>query len=169
MHTLQTIIDDAFLHRDQLSSQNLPNELNSAILTTIDLLDTGKLRLCEKHNGQWITHEWLKKAILLFFKTQNNTVIDGQFTYFFDKVPLKFSDATQLQTNGVRIVPPACARKGAYIAPNTVLMPCYINIGAYVDTGVMVDTWATVGSCAQIGKNVHLSGGVGIGGVLEPG
>lgn len=170
MEHLKTIIENAFDQRGQLSTKNLPTEIKQAIIETVELLDNGQLRVCSKENNQWVTHEWLKKAVLLFFKTQENAMIQGHFTNFYDKVPLKFSQQSQaqLQANGVRIVPPACARKGAYIAPNTVLMPSYINIGAYIDSGTLVDTWATIGSCAQIGKNVHISGGVGIGGVLEP-
>lgn len=167
---LQSIIENAFEQRQQLSPSQVSQEINTAILASIDMLDSGKARVCEKKNNDWVTNEWLKKAVLLYFKTQQNITIDGQFSQFYDKVPLKFSQKTQseFQSGGVRVVPPACARKGAYIAPNTVLMPSYINIGAFIDTGTLIDTWATVGSCAQIGKNVHISGGVGIGGVLEP-
>lgn len=134
------------------------------------LLDSGKLRVAEKINNVWITHEWLKKAVLLSFKLNNNQIITGGYTQFFDKVPLKFADTTpeEFTQMGVRVVPSAIVRRGCYIGPNTILMPSFVNIGAYIDSGTMVDTWATVGSCAQIGKNVHLSGGVGIGGVLEP-
>jgi 2,3,4,5-tetrahydropyridine-2,6-dicarboxylate N-succinyltransferase len=167
---LEEIVESAFENRAQITADNVDKKLKDAIHTIIDLLDEGKLRIAEKVGREWYVHQWLKKAVLLFFRIENNQPIAGTFTQFYDKVPLKFSDSSkdQFSLNNVRIVPPACARKGAYIAPNTVLMPSYINIGAYVDTGVMVDTWATVGSCAQIGKNVHLSGGVGIGGVLEP-
>lgn len=170
MKTLQNTIENAFLNRDQLTPKNTPTEIHEAIIETINLLDSGKARVAEKINGTWVTHEWLKKAVLLFFKTQENKIMEGNVAQFFDKVPLKFHAFTekQYQENGVRIVPPAYARKGAYIAPNTILMPSYVNIGAYVDSGTLVDTWATIGSCAQIGKNVHISGGVGIGGVLEP-
>lgn len=136
----------------------------------IELLDSGKVRVAEKMEDEWKIHQWLKKAVLLYFRTHDNEVLQGGFTHYFDKVPVKFrqTSATEFKTAGVRVIPPAIARKGAYIASNTVLMPSYVNIGAYIDSGTMVDTWATVGSCAQIGKNVHLSGGVGIGGVLEP-
>ena len=170
MHELQLIIEDAFKNRQNYSPTNTPNEISDAIQTTIDLLDRGELRVAEKQDGQWIVNEWVKKAVLLSFKINDNKVIDGGFTHFYDKVPLKFSngDANDIETSGVRIVPPACVRKGAYLAPNTILMPSYVNIGAYVDSGTLVDTWATIGSCAQIGKNVHVSGGAGIGGVLEP-
>lgn len=170
MDTLQHLIETSFDNRANFTPDNTPIEIHQAIYETISLMDSGKYRVAEKINGTWITHEWLKKAVLLFFKTQKNHPINAQFTQFFDKVPLKFHDLSEAQLNeqAVRIVPPAFARKGAYIAPNTILMPSYVNIGAYVDSGTLVDTWATVGSCAQIGKNVHLSGGVGIGGVLEP-
>lgn len=170
MQHLSEIINTAFDQRSELNTQNLPANTKAAIFETIEMLDRGEIRVAEKRNGTWITHEWIKKAILLFFKTQDNFVIPAEFTQFYDKVPLKFSDYTEeyFREAGVRIVPPACVRKGAYLAPKTVLMPSYVNIGAYVDSGTLVDTWATVGSCAQIGKNVHLSGGVGIGGVLEP-
>lgn len=167
---LQSIIEQAFEDRQNLTSNNVPEKIKESLITTLDLLDQGKLRVAEKQNGKWIVHQWIKKAVLLFFKFNDNVVMQSGFTQFYDKVPLKFSQHTlqQFQQQNVRIVPPACARYGAYLAPNTILMPSYINIGAYVDTGTLVDTWATVGSCAQIGKNVHLSGGVGIGGVLEP-
>jgi 2,3,4,5-tetrahydropyridine-2-carboxylate N-succinyltransferase len=170
MNQLQEIIETAFDNRTKLTAENVDKSVRNAINTVIDLLDQGQVRIAEKDDGQWRVHQWLKKAVLLFFCTENSKPVLGMFTQFFDKVPMKYADLSekQLLENGVRIVPPACVRKGAYIAPNTVLMPSYVNIGAYIDTGVMVDTWATVGSCAQIGKNVHLSGGVGIGGVLEP-
>lgn len=167
---LQSIIEAAFEDRAQITPTNVDTKTKSAILETIDLLDSGKLRIAEKQNGQWIVHQWLKQAVLLSFRINENQMIETGAARFFDKVPLKYSktDLQSFQQQGVRVVPEACVRKGAYIGPNTVVMPSFINIGAYVDTGVMVDTWATVGSCAQIGKNVHLSGGVGIGGVLEP-
>lgn len=169
-HTLQNTIENVFSQRDQFSPNNTPIDIKTAVEETIHLLDRGKMRIAEKINGHWVTHEWLKKAVLLFFKTHNNTVINAQDLQFFDKVPLKFSGLSekQFQELGVRVVPSAIARKGAFIANNVILMPSYVNIGAYVDSGTLVDTWATVGSCAQIGKNVHISGGVGIGGVLEP-
>lgn len=168
-HIIDTI-NSAFENRHNLDVSNIDNPLQTAIAEALQLLDAGKVRVAEKINGQWIVHEWLKKAVLLSFRTRNNEVIEGNYTQYYDKVPLKFNHLTEHEfvDLGVRIVPPACARHGAYIAPNTVLMPSYVNIGAYVDSGTLVDTWATVGSCAQIGKNVHLSGGVGIGGVLEP-
>lgn len=170
MQQLKNLIDTAFETRHTLTPTTVPSDVLQAVEEVILLLNNGKARVAEKQDGQWIVHDWLKKAVLLYFRLYDNTVIPGQFTQFYDKVPLKYAQfsATDWQQAGVRIVPPATVRQGAYIAPNTILMPSYINIGAYVDTGTMVDTWATVGSCAQIGKNVHLSGGVGIGGVLEP-
>jgi 2,3,4,5-tetrahydropyridine-2,6-dicarboxylate N-succinyltransferase len=136
----------------------------------INLLDSGKARVAEKKNGQWVVNEWLKKAVLLYSASRTTSFIKGGYTNYWDKVPSKFADynSKSFRDGGFRVVPPAAMRKGAYIAPSVVLMPSYVNIGGYVDEGTMVDTWATVGSCAQIGKNVHLSGGVGIGGVLEP-
>lgn len=139
-------------------------QMRGAVDEAIAGLDSGKLRVSEKVNGQWVTHQWLKKAVLLSFRLQDNRVIDKRY---YDKVPSKFGKFN-FAKGGFRVVPPAAARRGAYIARNVVLMPSFVNIGAYIDEGTMVDTWATVGSCAQIGKNVHLSGGVGIGGVLEP-
>ncbi len=170
MQHLQNIIEQAFEHRAEITPANVNDELRKAINETIMLLDSGKLRVAEKIDGVWITHQWLKKAVLLSFRINNNQVIEGAESRYFDKVPMKFSgyDQARFEREGVRVVPPAAVRQGAYIAKNTVLMPSYVNIGAYIDEGSMVDTWATVGSCAQIGKNVHLSGGVGIGGVLEP-
>lgn len=170
INPLQTLIETAYEKRNELTSSNIDPKIKNAVLDVIELLDTGQLRVAEKIQGRWVVHQWLKQAVLLFFRISENKLIDNGFTNYFDKVPLKFSDMSleKMQQNGVRVVPPACVRKGAYIGANTVVMPSYINIGAYVDSGAMIDTWATVGSCAQIGKNVHLSGGVGIGGVLEP-
>jgi 2,3,4,5-tetrahydropyridine-2-carboxylate N-succinyltransferase len=170
MQELQTLIENAFENRSTLSPQNVTPELKTAILHVLDLLDTGKKRVAEKINGEWHTHQWLKKAVLMFFRIQDNELMKSGCVQYIDKVPLKFQDqsAEHMRASGVRVVPPAVARKGAFIGPNTILMPSYVNIGAFIDSGTMVDTWATVGSCAQIGKNVHLSGGVGIGGVLEP-
>ncbi len=170
MTTLQSIIDSAFDNRSNLTSQTMPTDLKAAIDETMQLLDSGEARVAEKINGEWVTHQWLKKAVLLSFRAYDNHEFQGAVSKYYDKVPLKYADYTaeQLQQSGTRIVPPATVRRGAFVAANTVLMPSYVNIGAYVDTGVLVDTWATVGSCAQIGKNVHLSGGAGIGGVLEP-
>ncbi|MFM5156818.1 2,3,4,5-tetrahydropyridine-2,6-dicarboxylate N-succinyltransferase [Aeromonas veronii] len=170
MTELQQIIEAAFERRDTITPGSVDSATKSAILQAIDLLDSGKVRVAEKIAGEWVVHQWLKKAVLLYFRINDNGIIKGDDAQYYDKVPLKFSNYTaeQFKEAGVRVVPPATARKGSFIAPNTVLMPSYVNIGAFVDEGTMVDTWATVGSCAQIGKNVHLSGGVGIGGVLEP-
>jgi 2,3,4,5-tetrahydropyridine-2,6-dicarboxylate N-succinyltransferase len=168
--TLRSVIESAFEQRSQLTPANVPRELENALEETLSLLDAGELRVAEPHGGGWRLNEWLKKAVLLSFRVRDNQILDGGFTRFYDKVPLKYAAASEeaLRAGGARIVPHAVVRRGAYIAPNVVLMPCYVNIGAYVGAGSMVDTWATVGSCAQIGRNVHLSGGVGIGGVLEP-
>jgi len=170
MTDLKTIITTAYEQRAQITPHEVDALTKEAIFEVINQLDTGKLRVAEKTTSGWHVNEWIKKAILLYFKVVENEVMPGGFTQFFDKIPAKFSAYTPAQfvQTGARIVPPTAVRKGAYIAPATVLMPSFVNIGAYVDTGTMVDTWATVGSCAQIGKNVHLSGGVGIGGVLEP-
>jgi 2,3,4,5-tetrahydropyridine-2-carboxylate N-succinyltransferase len=170
MSQLVTLINEAFENRAQLSPETAPSEVKNAVNEALQLLDSGQARVAEKVDGQWVVHEWLKKAVLLSFRLNDNHPIEAGFTQFYDKVPSKFNglNAEQFAASGVRVVPPAMARHGSYIAPNVVLMPSYVNIGAYVDEGTMVDTWATVGSCAQIGKNVHLSGGVGIGGVLEP-
>jgi 2,3,4,5-tetrahydropyridine-2-carboxylate N-succinyltransferase len=172
--TLAATIDEAFERRAELNAKSAPPAVRHAVEECIELLDTGQARVAEKKDGQWTVNQWLKKAVLLYFRTHDNAVMDAGYTRFFDKVPLKYAarssadDGEALRSGGTRVVPPAVARRGSYIAANTVLMPSYVNIGAYVDSGTMVDTWATVGSCAQIGKNVHLSGGVGIGGVLEP-
>lgn len=167
---LQTTIDLAWESRAQISPASSPKVLES-VEAAVSELNAGRLRVAEKTDGQWVTHQWLKKAVLLYFRLHDNKLMKaGEAAQFFDKVPLKFSHLSEAQMReaGVRVVPPAVARHGAYIAPGAVLMPSYVNIGAYVGEGTMVDTWATVGSCAQIGRNVHLSGGVGIGGVLEP-
>ena len=170
LQTLRTTIDAAFERRAELTPKSVPADVNAAIEESIALLDSGRARVAEKIDGKWVVNEWLKKAVLLYFRAHDNVVIEAGFTRFFDKVPMKYADATEaeLRAGGTRVVPHAVVRKGAYIAPNVVLMPSYVNIGAHVGSGTMVDTWATVGSCAQIGRNVHLSGGVGIGGVLEP-
>ena len=170
MQQLQAIIESAFEDRAAVTPATATPALRDAVNQVIELLDSGKLRVAEKIGGTWVTHQWLKKAVLLSFRISDNQVMDGAESRYFDKVPMKFADYDQarFEREGFRVVPPAAARRGAFIARNTVLMPTYVNIGAYVDEGTMVDTWATVGSCAQIGKNVHLSGGVGIGGVLEP-
>ncbi len=168
---MQDIIEQAFEARANLTPQTATPELKQAVAEAIHLLDSGQARVAEQQGvGDWSVNEWLKKAVLLSFRLENNTPMQGGFTQYYDKVPSKFANmsANELNAAGVRIVPPASARRGSFIAKDTVLMPSYVNIGAYVDSGTMVDTWATVGSCAQIGKNVHLSGGVGIGGVLEP-
>ncbi|NMG66911.1 2,3,4,5-tetrahydropyridine-2,6-dicarboxylate N-succinyltransferase [Azoarcus indigens] len=168
--SLQKIIDDAFENRASLSPSAAPAEVRNAVAEVIAGLDAGSLRVAEKKDGAWVVNQWIKKAVLISFRLRDNEVMPAGSLNFFDKVPTKFGDYTpeQFAAGGFRVVPPAVARKGSYIAKNVVLMPSYVNIGAYVDEGTMVDTWATVGSCAQIGKNVHLSGGVGIGGVLEP-
>ncbi len=170
-HTeLKSLIEAAFEARADITPKSVSRELRVALDEVLDLLDSGKARVAEKIDGRWQVHEWLKKAVLLYFRANDNRVIEGSYTRFFDKVPLKYSawDENALRASGNRVVPHALVRKGSFIGSNVVLMPSYVNIGAYVDTGTMVDTWATVGSCAQIGKNVHLSGGGGIGGVLEP-
>ncbi len=167
---LETIIEAAFEQRSEINLERAEPELREAILESVNLLDRGQLRVAEKIDGQWHVNQWLKKAVLLYFGIETGRLIDGTHTNYFDKVALKFSgwSADDFVSAGIRVVPNALARHGAYVARNVVLMPSYINIGAYVDSGTLVDTWATVGSCAQIGQNVHLSGGVGIGGVLEP-
>jgi 2,3,4,5-tetrahydropyridine-2-carboxylate N-succinyltransferase len=170
MQALQTAIDAAWEHRADLSPASADAALRDAVDEVLGQLDRGELRVAEKRDGQWHTHQWIKKAVLLSFRLQDNAVMPGNATQYFDKVPTKFAgySAQDFAAGGFRVVPPAVARRGAFVARNVVLMPSYVNIGAYVDEGTMVDTWATVGSCAQIGRNVHLSGGVGIGGVLEP-
>ncbi len=168
MQDLQAIIEDAFENRSQgFSGQS---NVTAAVRETIALLDSGELRVAEKRGSDWHVNQWLKKAVLLSFSLNDNKLIEGSHSRYYDKVPMKYADYTadRFAADGVRVVPDAIVRHGAYVAANVVLMPSYTNIGAYVDSGTMVDTWATVGSCAQIGKNVHLSGGVGIGGVLEP-
>ncbi|CAM3443216.1 2,3,4,5-tetrahydropyridine-2,6-dicarboxylate N-succinyltransferase [Bordetella sputigena] len=167
---LQTTIEQAWEARASLTPTDASAEVREAVEHTIDALDAGRLRVADKATGEWIVHQWIKKAVLLSFRLQDNAVMGQAPLQFYDKVPLKFSEYgnAAFQHGGYRVVPPAVARRGAFIGRNVVLMPSYVNLGAYVDEGTMVDTWATVGSCAQIGKNVHLSGGVGIGGVLEP-
>ncbi|MEC5396615.1 2,3,4,5-tetrahydropyridine-2,6-dicarboxylate N-succinyltransferase [Uliginosibacterium sp. H1] len=169
-HPLQPIIENAFERRAEISAASVDGELRNAIDHVIAELDSGRLRVAEKIDGDWVTHQWVKKAVLLYFRTHDNGVMGSGPLRAFDKVPTKFEDYSEAQfrEGGFRVVPSAVARRGSFIGKNVVLMPSYVNIGAYVDEGTMVDTWATVGSCAQIGKNVHLSGGVGIGGVLEP-
>jgi len=170
MNKFKGIIEQAFENRANINSTTVSRELQDVVDEVIDMLDSGILRIAEKIGDKWVVNEWIKKAVLLYFRIQNNEFIKGGFTNYYDKVSSKFGDfsSREFHEQGARVVPPATVRKGAFIASNVVLMPSYVNIGAYVDSGTMVDTWATVGSCAQIGKNVHLSGGVGIGGVLEP-
>ena len=167
---LAGIIEAAFEDRAALTPKQHPRELASALDSCLELLDRGHVRVAEKKHGQWVVNEWLKKAVLLSFRIHDNAVIEGGYTRFFDKLPLKYSAASaeEFRAAGARIVPHAVVRKGAYIGPDVILMPSYVNIGAYIDRASMIDTWATVGSCAQIGRNVHVSGGAGIGGVLEP-
>jgi 2,3,4,5-tetrahydropyridine-2-carboxylate N-succinyltransferase len=174
MDSLQSTIDAAWEGRAEITPQSAPPELHEAVEAVIEELDAGRLRVAEKVDGRWTTHQWLKKAVLLSFRLSESVPIglaapNAPFR-FYDKIPTKFArfDDKAFADAGVRVVPPAVARRGAYVGRNVVLMPSYVNIGAYVDEGTMVDTWVTVGSCAQIGRNVHLSGGVGIGGVLEP-
>jgi 2,3,4,5-tetrahydropyridine-2-carboxylate N-succinyltransferase len=170
MQGIREVIESAWENRANLSPSSADARVREAVDAALARLDRGELRVAEKVDGNWQTHQWLKKAVLLSFRLQDNQVMPGASTQYYDKVPTKFSGYTpaDFAAGGFRVVPPAVARRGAYIARNVVLMPSYVNVGAYVDEGTMVDTWATVGSCAQIGKNVHLSGGVGIGGVLEP-
>lgn len=170
MNPLQITIEKYFEQRQSLTAGSAPGELFTAVNDVIEGLDSGHLRVAEKIDGQWQVNQWLKKAVLLSFRLYPNKVVDTSLSQFYDKMPMKFSGLSddQFAEMGVRVVPCAISRRGAFIGRNTVLMPSYVNIGAYIDEGVMVDTWATVGSCAQIGKNVHISGGAGIGGVLEP-
>ena len=168
---LQTIIDHAWDERANLSPSAAPKEILDAVGHVIAELDAGRLRVATREGlGKWSVHQWIKKAVLLSFRLKDNALMQSGDLQFFDKVPTKFEGMSeqQIAATGVRVVPPAVARRGAFIAKGAILMPSYVNIGAYVDEGTMVDTWATVGSCAQVGKNVHLSGGVGLGGVLEP-
>ena len=170
MKDLINIIEKGFDARGQLSDDAATRELDDAVQAAILMLDAGTSRVAEPRDGGWHVNQWLKKAVLLSFRLSSNEMIQGQYSNFFDKVPLKYASYTDedFRRDGVRVVPDAIVRRGAYVASDVVLMPSYVNIGAFVDSGTLVDTWATVGSCAQIGKNVHLSGGVGIGGVLEP-
>ena len=170
MDDIRAVIEAAFERRSEIAPQQAEPEVKDAVAEAIALLDSGEGRVAEPTGGGWVVNEWLKKAVLLSFRLDDSGVMEGGFTRYFDKVPAKFAtmDDAGFRAGGVRVVPPAVVRRGAHVAPGVVLMPSYVNLGAYVDSGTMVDTWATVGSCAQIGKNVHLSGGVGIGGVLEP-
>jgi len=167
---LQVTIEEAWEKRTGLSPSSAPANVKDAVAKVLADLDAGRVRVAEKKDGDWVVHQWIKKAVLLSFRLRDNEIMQGGYTHYFDKVDSKFARFTQADfaAGGYRVVPPAAARHGAFIAKNVVLMPSYVNVGAYVDEGAMVDTWATVGSCAQIGRNVHLSGGVGIGGVLEP-
>ena len=167
---LQQTIEDAFERRADITPANASPALLAAINEALDALERGTMRVAEPTAGGWQVNEWLKKAVLLSFRVHDNVPVEHGYTRYFDKVESRFAnhDLARFQAEGVRVVPPAVARRGSYIGRGAVLMPSYVNIGAYVDEGTMVDTWVTVGSCAQIGKNVHLSGGVGIGGVLEP-
>jgi 2,3,4,5-tetrahydropyridine-2-carboxylate N-succinyltransferase len=166
----RALIEDAFERRMELKPGAIDPKIDAAIEACIAGLDSGTLRIAERSGDRWVVNEWLKKAVLLYFRTHDNVVLDGGCTRYFDKVPLKYATTTpgEFAAGGVRVVPGAIVRRGAHIEAGAILMPSYVNIGARVGAGTMVDTWATVGSCAQIGRNVHLSGGVGIGGVLEP-
>ena len=167
---MQQIIEQAFDRRNDWDTETLKQFAGNEIQQALSLLESGEARVAEPKGQSWQVNEWLKKAVLLFFRINNNQVIEGAYTHFYDKVPCRWSEQgeTDIAAEGIRVVPPATVRAGAHVGKNVVLMPSYVNIGAYVGPGTMVDTWATVGSCAQIGANVHLSGGVGIGGVLEP-
>jgi 2,3,4,5-tetrahydropyridine-2,6-dicarboxylate N-succinyltransferase len=170
MPTIKTLIESAFETRADITPITASEDLKQAIIDVLHQLNAGEIRVAEKINGQWQTNEWVKKAVLLSFRVNDNNVVDGGYTQYYDKVAMKFpaGSGAEIAASGSRIVPGSFIRTGSYIAPNVIVMPSFINIGAYVDSGSMVDTWATVGSCVQVGKNVHLSGGVGLGGVLEP-
>ncbi|MBI4409202.1 MAG: 2,3,4,5-tetrahydropyridine-2,6-dicarboxylate N-succinyltransferase, partial [Gemmatimonadetes bacterium] len=170
MDDIRQIIEAAFERRSELSPAAADRATREAVTAALELLDRGQARVAERRGGDWVVNEWLKKAVLLWFRIADNRVFDAGFTRFYDRAPLKYAhyDEAAFRAQAARVVPHALVRWGAYVAPDVVLMPSYVNVGAYVDGGTMVDTWATVGSCAQIGKNVHLSGGAGIGGVLEP-
>ena len=170
MQDMKDIIEQGFENRGDLGAASDHEELVAAVQAALALLDSGEQRVAEKVGTEWVVNQWLKKAVLLSFRFADNRPSDAGYTRFYDKVDMKYADYSeeQFRDDGVRVVPHAIVRKGAFVAPDVVLMPSYVNIGAFVDSGTMVDTWATVGSCAQIGENVHLSGGVGIGGVLEP-
>ncbi len=167
---LQNLIEKAWEDRAELTPTSASAELQEAITHILTQLDKGVWRIAEKQGNAWVVNTWLKQAVLLSFRLENNTVLQGGHTQFYDKVPSKFTNYSEADfaAGGFRVVPPAIARRGSFVAKNVVLMPSYVNIGAYIDEGSMIDTWATVGSCAQVGKNVHISGGVGLGGVLEP-
>ena len=167
---IRTRIEHAYEDRAKVTPGTADVALKDAVETVVGQLDRGEARIAEKHDGKWVVNEWLKKAVLLYFRLHPNQVVDGGYTRYYDKLPLKYTnhDANAFAKEGARIVPHATVRRGAYLGPDVVLMPSYVNIGAYVGAGTMVDTWATIGSCAQIGSKVHISGGAGIGGVLEP-
>lgn len=170
MDKLQSVISDAFEKRADFAPSKAPFDVKQAVQKAISLLNRGQVRVAEKVDGQWVVNEWLKKAILLHFKIEDNRLIPTDYNNYYDKIPGKFAtwNEVQFREAGFRIVPPAAVRRGSFISADCIVMPSFVNIGAFIDKGTMVDTWATVGSCAQIGKNVHLSGGAGIGGVLEP-
>ncbi|XBC44570.1 MAG: 2,3,4,5-tetrahydropyridine-2,6-dicarboxylate N-succinyltransferase [Buchnera aphidicola (Schlechtendalia peitan)] len=170
MKNLKKIIENTFNNQNCIDFKNVDTTISNAINQVIAMLDQGILRVSEKINDCWYTHQWIKKAILLYFRTQKNNILKNNEMRYYDKIQLKYSkyQAQHFSKDEIRVIPPASIRYGSFVGKNTVLMPSFINIGAYIDEGTMIDTWATVGSCAQIGKNVHLSGGVGIGGVLEP-
>ncbi len=170
MEPIRKIIESAYDERTRLAPDSTPDELRGAVNSAIEGLGSGEYRVAEKTGNGWQVNEWLKKAVLLHFRISDNRLFEGGPARYFDKVGLKYADTSseEFRRQGVRVVPPAIVRKGACIAPDVVLMPSYVNIGAFVDAGSMIDTWATIGSCAQIGKKVHVSGGAGIGGVLEP-
>lgn len=170
MKKYKEIIENAYAKKNEINLENINIETYETINHIIKLLNSGKIRISEKKENIWITHQWLKKAILLYMYLNKNTIFKGSVSNYYDKIPLKYENYNEkkFRKEKIRLVPPATIRYGSFISSNTIIMPSYINIGAYVDEGTMIDTWATVGSCAQIGKNVHLSGGVGIGGVLEP-
>jgi len=170
MQELIGLIERGFEQGGRMASEAEQKRLADAVQIAVSMLDSGDARVAEKTDAHWHVNQWLKKAVLLSFRLTDNAVITGSHSRFYDKVPMKYADYSEQQfaKDGVRVVPDAIVRRGAFVAPDVVLMPSYVNIGAYIDSGTMVDTWATVGSCAQIGKNVHISGGVGVGGVLEP-
>jgi 2,3,4,5-tetrahydropyridine-2,6-dicarboxylate N-succinyltransferase len=170
MEELKRIIETAYLSCSELTPETVDSKIRTAIKESIGLLNQGIIRVAEKKNGRWLVHDWVKQAILLYFRINPNQMISLPHQRYYDKIPSKYCDYTEerFKQENIRIVPNACIRYGSFVAERVILMPCFVNIGAYISQGSMIDTWATVGSCAQIGKNVHLSGGVGIGGVLEP-
>lgn len=170
MSDIQAIIEEAFEHQAEITPRSVSTVVKDAVLEAIEQLDRGEIRAAEKRQGEWVVNDWVKKAVMLKFRIQDNQFLKGGFTNYYDKIPSKFSDynSREFRESGVRVVPPSTARRGAYIAPRTLLLACYVNVGAYIDSGTMIDIWATVGSCAQLGKSVHVSSNVSIGGVLEP-